>query len=219
MSQYGLLQVRERWACMCVDMCAGAHIHECIHACVLIMIHVCTSTYICVHICVYACVYIGRFMCLLILFTFICLFSTYVHSHRISTALPLLKAERKVVEHELSKVIPPLYSTSYLNSPTSNGETCVPMATPSAGTYPPSGRISIHPYFLSDSVVDVMVTRAFLIIHMIELRIGRDQLHQVCEQGSQHLYSLTFFKCWIIERFRCASCISFVAVSCDISCA
>jgi transcription initiation factor TFIID subunit 2 len=91
----------------------------------------------------------------------------------------LLQAERKVVEHELSKVIPPLYSTSYLNSPTSNGDTCVPMATPSAGTYPPSGRISIHPYFLSDSVVDVMVTRAFLIIHMIELRIGRDQLHQV----------------------------------------
>ena len=197
----------------------GAHtfMSAYIHAYMLVMIHVCIITY--VYVFVFMLVSICRFMCLLILFACIYLFFTYAHSQRNSTALPLLKAERKVVEHELSKVIPPLYSTSYLNSPTSNGDTCVPMATPSAGTYPPSGRISIHPYFLSDSVVDVMVTRAFLIIHMIELRIGRDQLHQVCEQGSQHLYSLTFFECWIIERFHCASCISSVAVSCDISCA
>ena len=83
------------------------------------------------------------------------------------------------MEAELSKTIPPLYSSSYLNSPTSSDDVCVPAATPSPSTPPPSGRILVHPYFLNESTVDAMVTRAFLIIHMIELRIGRDQLHQV----------------------------------------
>ena len=158
--RYGTLHLHYRHVHCCCCSFYGSNVRT---VCVIIQHHGVwfLYTYLCVWLCT-MCVY----MCLSIL----CL-CVSVH--------PSTQAEEKVVHHEVSQNIPPLFSSIYLTSPTSTSEGCIPMATESPTTYPPSGRIITHPHLLSDTVQDVMITRAFLIIRIVELKIGRDQLHQV----------------------------------------
>ena len=120
--------------------------------------------------------------------------------------ITITQAEEKVVHHEVSQNIPPLFSSMYLTS-SSTSEGSVPMATESPSTYPPSGRITTHPYLLNDTVQDVLVARAFLIIRIVELKIGRDQLHQASSTSTVFILTQLGRPSFLSTVLTCMQCV------------